>query len=145
MSATKSRATGYGLLMAKQVGDYIRLWTVGGKPSSLERCRSLNVNRLRNISRATFRGLIKLQDLYLSNNTFESIDDGVFEVVTNLTKLYLSNNQLRNISRATFRGLIKLQYLEREREIEERRERVRDSESALRSRDSRDIEIVETR
>ncbi|KAH3711429.1 hypothetical protein DPMN_071098 [Dreissena polymorpha] len=71
----------------------------------------LSYNQLRNISRATFSGLIKLQYLYLHSNALESIDDGVFAEVPNLTTLWLSDNKLRNISRATFRGLIKLQTL----------------------------------
>ncbi|KAH3878509.1 hypothetical protein DPMN_002405 [Dreissena polymorpha] len=78
---------------------------------------SLNGNRLRNISRATFRGLIKLQNLFLFNNALESIDGGVFEEVTNLTYLEREIERERERERRE---------REREREREGDRERERE-------------------
>ncbi|KAH3691706.1 hypothetical protein DPMN_194105 [Dreissena polymorpha] len=49
--------------------------------------RDLSQNRLRNISRATFRGLAKLRILDLSSNQLESIDDGSFEGMPDLYEL----------------------------------------------------------
>ncbi|KAH3896733.1 hypothetical protein DPMN_020913 [Dreissena polymorpha] len=49
--------------------------------------RYLQGNRLRNISRATFRGLAKLRFLYLSSNQLESIDDGAFAGMPDLYEL----------------------------------------------------------
>ncbi|KAH3896720.1 hypothetical protein DPMN_020899 [Dreissena polymorpha] len=49
--------------------------------------RDLLGNQLRNISRATFRGLAKLRILSLLSNQLESIDDGAFEGMPDLYEL----------------------------------------------------------
>ncbi|KAH3742011.1 hypothetical protein DPMN_048741, partial [Dreissena polymorpha] len=69
-------------------------------------------NRLRNISRTTFRGLAKLRALALSSNALESIDDDVFEEqMPDLERLNLAYNRLGVIPRSALNGLTKLNTL----------------------------------
>ncbi|KAH3691663.1 hypothetical protein DPMN_191700 [Dreissena polymorpha] len=82
----------------------------------------LSNNQLRNISRATFSGLIKLEHLNLGYNALKSIDDGLFEEVTSLASLERGRERER-IEREKRERRERREKRERERERGERVER----------------------
>jgi Leucine-rich repeat (LRR) protein len=61
-------------------------------------------NKLKELGKDTFNGLVCLDKLNLSNNQIEVIDDEAF-IGTCLGILNLSCNRIRNISENSFKGL----------------------------------------
>ena len=69
------------------------------------------INRIKKIDPNTFKGLVKLEKLDLSNNEIEEIDFRLFESLSNLKSLWLFNNKLKRIDPNTFKGHDKLEIL----------------------------------
>ena len=60
----------------------------------------------------TFKGLIKLEYLYLNNNQITQIEPNTFDGLSSLKELYLGNNIISELKENTFNGLSSLQKLE---------------------------------
>ena len=61
---------------------------------------------------ATFRGLSKLRDIRLNNNSLDEIPNGLFDELTVLTSLDLSENSLTELRRGLFDDLKELTQLD---------------------------------
>ena len=80
----------------------------------------ISLTQIRNIDFNAFKGLTKLEILFLFFNEIEEIDVRLFESLSNLKLLDLSNNKLKRIDSNTFKGLTKLDRLDlKNNELEE--------------------------
>lgn len=66
---------------------------------------------VKSLSARNFRGLTKLEGLYLQQNLIESIDAGIFDDLIELRWIYLSNNKISFIAENAFSKLEKLEEL----------------------------------
>ncbi len=64
------------------------------------------------LQRGDFDGLTNLRTLYLSNNQFSLLPDGLFDHLTNLTTLRLNDNQLSSLPEGLFDNLTNLTELD---------------------------------
>jgi len=71
-------------------------------------------NKLTILKRSTFKGAANLQDLDLSSNEIETIEDGALDL-PQLKELLINDNKLKSISDACFAGAPKLQNIDLQR------------------------------
>ena len=79
-------------------------------PDSLWEIR-LNSNSLASLDENLFDGLTNLQLLSLHGNSLASLDADIFDGLTNLQRLYLNSNSLASLDENLFDGLTNLQEL----------------------------------
>jgi Leucine-rich repeat (LRR) protein len=87
-----------------------RLTTVPEKLPAIILDMNLNIVRLINRGTFNFR-MAGLQELYMSFNIINSIEDDSFKILNKLVRLDLSNNYLTKLGNDTFAGLFSLTYL----------------------------------
>lgn len=71
----------------------------------------LNDNRFYSLNYQLFRNLVNLKVLKLNNNKLNSLDDKIFEGLSNLKELHLNNNELTLLELKIFNGLNNLECL----------------------------------
>ena len=70
-------------------------------------------NNLKRIDANTFKGLDKLEGLFMNHIEIEEIDSRLFESLSNLKVLDLgNNNKIKRINANSFKGLTKLERIE---------------------------------
>ncbi|XP_073836286.1 uncharacterized protein [Musca autumnalis] len=72
----------------------------------------LSHNRIKEIKTQDFAHRIKLQEINLSNNLIESVNEEMFEDLPHLQRLRLSSNKLSEVDPDTFRGASDLSILD---------------------------------
>ena len=83
----------------------------------LENLKEINLdgygskNKIKKFDCITFKGLDKLEVLYLGWNEITEIDGNLFSDLSNLKRLYIHSNKLKRIDSITFKGLSKLEIL----------------------------------
>ena len=75
-------------------------------PVSLVTCH--NHNKIKELHKDTFRGLINLKEINLNHNQIESIDSSIFNDLVKLEKIDLSDNKINCLYLETFIGLDEL-------------------------------------
>jgi Leucine-rich repeat (LRR) protein len=73
---------------------------------------NLSNNLIENIDHNTFDDLVKLNELNLSNNCIIRLEDNTFKNLDILTELNLSNNSIDGLSKSEFTGLKNLKILD---------------------------------
>ncbi|GFS41621.1 peroxidasin [Nephila pilipes] len=71
----------------------------------------LRFNKIREITKHTFKDLGQLNTLLMNNNHLTRIDDDAFKAMPELKYLYLYKNKIKTIGPHAFRGLRKLEQL----------------------------------
>ncbi|MDE2975259.1 MAG: cadherin domain-containing protein [Gemmatimonadota bacterium] len=72
----------------------------------------MNNNQLTDLPETVFNGLTSVQYLYLSDNQLTALPAGVFSELTALEVLLLNNNQLTDLPETVFNGLTALEQLD---------------------------------
>jgi Leucine-rich repeat (LRR) protein len=72
---------------------------------------NLSENKLKKIQYGSFKGLYKLQILFLDKNLIEEIDDYSFESLNNLKELNIQSNRIKKIRHNSFKHLNSLEML----------------------------------
>ncbi|KAF8787391.1 Peroxidasin like protein [Argiope bruennichi] len=82
-------------------------------PGPLEKAQNLDLrfNKIREITKHTFKDLGKLNTLLLNNNHLIRIEDDAFQATPELRYLYLYKNRIKFIGKDAFKGLHNLEQL----------------------------------
>ncbi|GBN61603.1 Peroxidasin [Araneus ventricosus] len=96
-----------GWVNTQWVGKYF----LGIYPGIYPRPGDLRFNKIREITKHTFKNLGKLNTLLLNNNHLIRIEDDAFQATPELRYLYLYKNRIKFIGKDAFKGLHNLEQL----------------------------------
>ncbi|KAG8198932.1 hypothetical protein JTE90_015139 [Oedothorax gibbosus] len=86
-------------------------WNIQKTCWFLAPAKDLRFNKIREITKGTFKNLENLNTLLLNNNHLTKIDNDAFKALPELRYLYLYKNRIKSIGADAFKGLHKLEQL----------------------------------